>query len=437
MPTNSTSRFLTGRRAAALLAAVTALAAGAGIAVLLHDSSDSSPNPAAAPTTTTEPKEERVPAIVDEETAPPVFTPPTTQDDEAPATTEDSPPPTSEPERSEPMLIGFMDDASFRWRPSRARLLDRARATGARLIRALVRWDVAAPRRPAPGRRPFVAPRLHELDELVANAEARDMEVLFTIWGTPAWANGGQGPNHAPTDPDDLREFARGLAERYPSVRRYSIWNEPNTNLFLSPQFDAHGRSVAPHTYAVLYRAAYDGIKEANPDALVAIGETGSHGRDVPSPGPAQDRHSPARFAELLSNEDLEFDAWAHHPYPLSPGIPPDGAAHWPNVTLPSLGRFARALETWFGEEVPLWITEFGYEVSPAEPFGVSQDVQAERAVRALELANSEPSVEMFVWFTFADSEHNTWQSGLLDASGRKRPVYDRFAAAVRAYDAA
>ena len=335
------------------------------------------------------------------------------------------------------MLIGFMDDASFRWRPSRARMLDRAQATGARLVRALVRWDVAAPNRPAPGRRPYVAPRLHELDELVANAEARDMEVLFTIWGTPAWANGGQGPNRAPTDLDALREFAKGLAERYPSVRHYSIWNEPNTNLFLAPQFDAQGRSVAPHTYAALYRAAYEGIKEANPDALVAIGETGSHGRDAPSLGPGQDRHSPARFAQLLAEEDLEFDAWAHHPYPIAPGVPPDGAAHWPNVTLPSLSRFARALETWFGrDDIPLWITEFGYEVAPAEPFGVSQEVQAERAVRALQLAAAEPSVEMFVWFTFADSEHNTWQSGLLDATGKERPAYQRFAAAVRAYAA-
>jgi hypothetical protein len=438
MPTNSTSRFLTGRRAAALLAAIAALGAGVGIAALLHDPAGPSENRAAPPTTTA-PEEERVPAIVEEETAPPpAFTPPPAPEDDAPATTEETSPPTTEPERDEPMLIGFMDDASFRWRPSRARLLDRARATGARLVRALVRWDVAAPRRPAPGRRPFVAPRLFELDELVANAEARGMEVLFTIWGTPAWANGGHGPNRAPTDLDALRDFAQGLAERYPSVDRYSIWNEPNTNLFLTPQFDAHGRSVAPRTYAALFRAAYEGIKEANSDALVAIGETGSHGRDAPSPGPGQDRHSPGRFAQLLAEEELEFDAWAHHPYPITPGVPPDGAGKWPNVMLPSLGRFAQALETWFGrDDIPLWITEFGYEVSPAEPFGVPQDVQADRAARALQLAAAEPSVEMFVWFTFADSVHNTWQSGLLDARGKERPVYERFAAAVRAYAAA
>jgi hypothetical protein len=421
------------RRLAILLAAILAGAACVGMAAVLRDA----PDPPAA-----------MPAPAD------TFRPPATQNappptPETPATrspsiAEDDPTSTAEsdhpaPDTSEPMLVGFMDDASFRWHPARAQMLDRARATGARLIRAFVRWDVAAPKRPAPGRRPFVAPRLHELDELVAGAEARGMEVLFTIWGTPAWANDGHGPNRAPTDVSDLRRFAGGLAARYPSVRRYSIWNEPNTNLFLTPQFDAAGRSVAPRVYASLYRAAYQGIKAATPDALVAIGETGSHGRDAPSPGPAQDRHSPARFAQLLSQERprVEFDAWAHHPYPVSPSAPPDGDANWPNVTLPSLERFGRALDAWFEREAtPLWVTELGYETSPAEPRGVTEDVQAEYAEQAIELAAAVPQVDVFVWFTFADSEHNTWQSGLLDGADEKRPAYESFAAAVRAFAA-
>ena len=94
------------------------------------------------------------------------------------------------------------------------------------------------------------------------------MKVMFTIVGTPPWANGGQAPNVAPTDPEDLRTFSQALAERYPTVRHYSIWNEPNIELFLSPQFDESGASVSPRTYATMYRAAYEGIKAANPDAL-------------------------------------------------------------------------------------------------------------------------------------------------------------------------
>lgn len=341
--------------------------------------------------------------------------------------------PTAQPRA---LVVGFLDDVSFRWHPTRARMLDRAHATGARLIRAFIRWHLAAPERPEAGELPFDEPRMWELDELVAGAQARGMEVLFTIWGSPGWANGGRPPNHAPTDLDALRDFASGLAARYPSVRHYAIWNEPNTELFLSPQFDGEGRSLAPRTYASLYRAAASGIHAANPAALVAIGETSSHGRDAPSTGRAQDSHSPARFAALLADERprLEFDAWAHHPYPVKMGQPPDREASWPAVTLPSLGRFGRFLDEIFArEDTPLWVTEFGYEASPAEPLGVPNDVQASYAAWAIELAASEPRVEMFVWFTFADAANNDWQSGLLDGSGAERPAYASFTAAVRA----
>ena len=333
------------------------------------------------------------------------------------------------------LLIGFVDDPSFRWRPYRAAMLDAARATGASVVRAMVYWHRLAPRRPVAGEPPFDEPRLYELDELVAQTAKRHMEVMLTIWGTPAWANGGASPNRPPSDPDDLRQFARALAARYPSVLHYSVWNEPNLEHFLSPQFGADGRSLAPHLYAALYRAAYEGIKQASPGALVAIGETSARGKDAPSRGDAQDSHSPAGFARLLADERprVRFDAWAHHPYPTAPDRPPDQRTRWPTVTLLSLDRFGRALDAWFGREsIPLWITEYGHETQPEEQLGVPRESQAAYAERALTLAAAVPRVDLFVWFTFRDDPMNTWESGLLDARGHPKPVYARFAAAVR-----
>jgi Cellulase (glycosyl hydrolase family 5) len=417
-----------------MLLAIPVLAAGIGAAVLLRGGDD-------APSTAQPTAEEPAPALPSDTAETPGAP---TRDPAIVTPAPMTPPVVSEPpdeaappvERTEPLLVGFMDDASFRWHPARARMLDRARATGARVIRALVQWHLVAPKRPAPGAAPFVKARLFELDELVASAEARGMEVMLTIWGTPAWAGGKAGPNRAPTDLDALRDFAEGLASRYPSVRRFSVWNEPNTQLFLAPQFDAAGHSVAPRAYAAIFRAAHEGIKVATPDALVAIGETGSHGRDAPSKGDAQDRHSPARFAQLLSMEspDLEFDAWAHHPYPVHAGVAPEAPSNWPVVTLSSLDRFARALDHWFDrDDTQLWITEVGYEAAPAEPTGLPENVQAEYAARAIALAAAVPQVTLFVWFTFADHEGNRWQSGLVDAAGKRRPVFASFTAAVRA----
>jgi hypothetical protein len=341
----------------------------------------------------------------------------------------------SGPPAERSLLIGFVDDPSFRWRPYRARMLDAARATGASVVRAMIYWHRLAPLPPVAGEPPFDEPRLFELDELVAETARRNMEVMLTIWGTPAWANGGERPNRPPSDPDDLRDFARALAARYPAVRRYSIWNEPNLEQFLSPQFDAAGQSVAPQLYARLYRAAYEGIKNANPGALVAIGETSARGKDAPSRGDVQDSHSPAGFARLLAEERprLRFDAWAHHPYPTAPNQPPDQRTRWPAVTLLTLDRFGQALDAWFGREsIPLWITEYGHETQPEEQLGIPRELQAAYAERALALAAAASRVNVFIWFTLRDDPTNTWESGLLDGSGRPKPAYARFSAAVR-----
>ena len=148
-----------------------------------------------------------------------------------------------------------------------------------------------------------------------------------------------------------------------------------------------------------------------------------------------QDSHSPARFAEILSQvrPRVWFDAWAHHPYPTTGTQAPDEPTEWPAVTMTSVERFGTALDTWFDEEeIPLWLTEYAYETTPADPLGVTPELQAEYAVRALMLAADVPRVRLFVWFTFRDDHTNNWQSGLLDRRGRPRPAYARFAAATR-----
>ncbi|HEU0304893.1 MAG TPA: cellulase family glycosylhydrolase [Gaiellaceae bacterium] len=352
------------------------------------------------------------------------------------------------PEREMPgrLLVGFQDEPTLRWGTDRMAMLDRARAAGAAVVRTTVSWAQAAPARPRAPASPFdPAYRLDDVDELARNAQARGMELLITIWGTPGWANGGGKPNVPPDDAADLSSFAEALADRYsgrhpgyPAVRLFSAWNEPNLELFLAPQFDAQGRPAAPAAYARLARAVVEGVGRGNPDALVAIGETSARGRDFPAPGPAQESHSPAQFARLvaLADPDLPFDAWSQHPYPTRPGNPPSEPVRWPGVGLTSLERFGRELERWFGRDrVPLWITEYGHETRPAEPLGVSPAAQARFAREAMSIAAGNPRVRMLVWFVLRDSAGNPWQSGLLDGSGRVKPAWYAFSGAARAVD--
>ncbi len=115
----------------------------------------------------------------------------------------------------------------------------------------------------------------------------------------------------------DLTTFAKMLATRYNghqghgNVGLWSVWNEPNLQLFLTPQFSGK-KIVSPAEYAKLYKAAYSGIKAGNKVAQVAIGETSNLGRDKPIATAGQGQSvAPGTFAKLLAQQPgLGSAAW-------------------------------------------------------------------------------------------------------------------------------
>ena len=192
---------------------------------------------------------------------------------------------------------------------------------------------------------------------------------------------------------------------------------------------------VGPANYAKLFKAAYAGIKSGNPSSKVAIGETSARGRDKPLAGVSASV-APGTFAKYLAKvPGLKFDAWAHHPYPTSPNLPPTQRVRYPNVTLSTLPAFEKSLKTLFHRSVPVWITEYGHETKPPDPHGVSYALQAKYAVQALTIAKNDPNVQMFIWFVFHDSAGNPWQSGLYGSHDDQKPAYDPFGALARLVD--
>jgi hypothetical protein len=260
----------------------------------------------------------------------------------------------------------------------------------------------------------------------VRAAQEQGQEAMITIFGTPRWA-GAVKPNRMPRRLRDFRLFAQAIAARYsgrfdglPFVRFWSVWNEPNLNLFLTPQFDRKGRSVAPRNYAKLYAAGYAGIKAGNRLARVGIGETSARGRDRRVPG-VSDTHSPGRFAELVAraNPRLKFDAWTHHPYPFSPNSRPGQAVKWPNVTLASLPRFHANLLKWFRQRnADIWVTEYAHQTRPEDAFGISYAKQAKYVRQAIGMTRRMPFVGMFIWFVYQDDQGQPWDSGLYTPEG-------------------
>jgi len=339
------------------------------------------------------------------------------------------------------MPIGFFDDPTFRWSATRADNLQEASAAGASVIHTTANWPQLAPKKPANALNGNdSAYKLADLDELVFTSGIHNLRVMIDITGTPKWANGGKAPNVMPKRLADLTAFARMLATRYSgrtghgSVSLYSVWNEPNLQLFLTPQFSGK-KIVGPANYAKLFKAAYAGIKAGNKLAKVAVGETSARGRDKPLAGNSA-TIAPGTFAkELAKVKGLKFDAWAHHPYPTSPNLPPTQKVRYPNVTFSTMPKFEADLKKFFHRAVPIWITEYGHETKPGEPHGVTTAKQAAYAKQALTMAKNDPNIQMFIWFVFHDSRGNPWQSGLFGTSDNAKPAYRTFSSVARLID--
>ncbi len=116
------------------------------------------------------------------------------------------------------------------------------------------------------------------LDNDLAPLRKFGFELVGNIYGTPQWASPHPEDTklnicvrgfeaYAPVDMEDWRNFLRKLVERYGrEIKTWEIWNEPHLP----------GGSVfwndTPENYVALLKAAYQTIKEAQPDSEIWIG---------------------------------------------------------------------------------------------------------------------------------------------------------------------
>ena len=164
-----------------------------------------------------------------------------------------------------------------------------AAATGASVIHTTANWATIAPTKPA-----------NAVERRRSGLQARRPRRARLPVGPLRPARDDQHHRHAevgerqqdaephadaPLRPDDVHarcsRRATTAAPGTGSVGLWSVWNEPNLQLFLTPQYVGK-KIVGPANYAKLYKAAYAGIKAGNPLAKVAIGETSARGRDKP-----------------------------------------------------------------------------------------------------------------------------------------------------------
>jgi hypothetical protein len=289
-----------------------------------------------------------------------------------------------------------------------------------------------------------------ELYDRTVNYAAQDgVHVVFSVYGTPAWANGGKGPNVAPTRATDLRNFAYAAARRYgglypgsdgrtlPAVREWLAWNEPNNPIFLTPQYKktATGWKIQSAVdYAKICNAIYNGVHATlAPSERVGCGVTSPRGNN--NPNTARSSVSPLAFLRAAKTAGLKtFDAWAHHPYYAGPSDTPTTrpvtakGAPATAITLGNIGDLITEVTRLYGNK-RIWITEYGYQTNPPDAlFGVSLAKQAAYLTQAFAIARKSPRIDMMLWFLLKDEQTVAgWQSGLLTSSGKKKPAYTAF----------
>ena len=344
---------------------------------------------------------------------------------------------------SKQLLVGLFDDASTFGAPATTfPILERLHV---QVVRLTLTWggrDGVANGRPTHPNDP-ADPAYHweRYDQAVEAASRAGIQVLFTIVGTPNWANRRQGPRVAPTSPVPLRQFASAAALRYsgtfldtasgrilPRVSLWLAWNEPNNSVFLKPQFArVHGRwqFAAAAAYARICNAIYTGVHAVGGPERVACGATAPRGYN--DPHAARPSTAPIAFIRAAKNAGLRsFDAWAHHPYYSFPRETPTTRLRDPHgVGFGDLDRLIGVVTQLYGTK-PIWITEYGYQTKPPDAFyGVSWSAQAAYLREAFRIARANPRIDLLTWFLLKDSPSLAeWQSGLMTTSGRKKPAF-------------
>jgi hypothetical protein len=314
---------------------------------------------------------------------------------------------------------------------------ERMAALGMSSLRVNVSWAYANGAQATHQLRPArVTYRWKRYDAAVRAARRRGVRVQLVLAGpAPAWATGDHRIGGYMPDPKAFGQFARAAARHFRGrVTRFSIWNEPNHGVFLSPQLSGYD-PVSPGVYRPLYRAGYAAIKSVAPRAQVLIGETCPCGTTphtvaadvfirVLACRADRARHGPPCAP-------LRTDGFAHHPY-QEPEPPEQAANHFQmgigslrylTAVLDSLTR-AGAIVSPRGGRLPVYLTEFGYHVdSTKRP--LPERTRASYLPRAFEIAYRNPRVRQMIQYQLVSSDTPGWDTGIIQLDDQPDPVFE------------
>ena len=248
----------------------------------------------------------------------------------------------------------------------------RVREINATRIRVNLSWTAVLGRQARARRVPKeIKYDFSRYDEVVGVTQNSPLRVQMALVGpAPRWASGNRKIGPYKPKPRYFAHFARAAAKHFPSVDRWSVWNEPNHIGWLAP-------ANSGRHYRKMYVGAYNAIKSQNKGAEVLIAETSPY--QIKRRNGKITAAAPLAFLRQMTCANRSFtrarcgglkaDGYAHHPYDFDH----KPTYKWPgrdNVTLSGLGRLTKALDrlhrnrglrTPQGKRLDLYLTEYGF----------------------------------------------------------------------------
>jgi len=301
---------------------------------------------------------------------------------------------------------------------------------GVDVYQVQLQWNRVAERRPSNPKNP----RDPAYDwsgstaDAVRAAKRHGIKVAVLVKGSPPWANGGRGPEWAPSN-RAYANFLTAASRRFRSVRRWMIWGEVNRAAVFQP-LPPNSR-VGPRRYATLLRSAYRALKRRSAKNIVIGGMTFTFGDVMP--------RDFLRFMRLPNGKPPPLDWYGHNPFSRRfPNLRLRGYAGYPSARdVSDIDTFAKEIHRTYRRKYSrfrrrgprLWLSEF--TVSSDQPnraftFAVSRRQQALWLRAAYRIARK-PYIAGLGWFNLLDdpiSVPNHITTGLMTYEGKRKAAY-------------
>ncbi len=278
--------------------------------------------------------------------------------------------------------------------------------------------------------------------EAVENLQRERLAVLglVTYESWPGSQSDWIANNHEVAGGSGDNAYLRGLARqafplllrRFPSVRHWEIWNEPNawtTNPPGSAEKLPGGFYIYPSNFAWLLRHAFEESRRLSRPVTIVFGGilsadfTGNLDADIAAPY-LRDTWKAGKALAGWEGVRRRYrswpvDGWGLHLY-IKGGsrIQPEDLAPYPTA-------FAKLMEELEGRKTAkrIWITEIGWPTSN-KPGSLSEADQAANVTAALVALRGVPAVGPVFWFKLHDEPAADLYFGLRRADDSPKPAW-------------